>query len=120
MTPVWSWRTRYNYLFAALILVAVFMVVRPGLLGTLRYMLFATAEEDPSIEGRTQDYALVGHFFIQRPLLGRGPNTLVPELYNGLVLDNQWLYTLVTGGIVGVVAFAGRPHHGDHRSRASR
>ncbi len=107
MLPVWSWRTRYNFLAAAVIVGGAFMVVRPGILGTLRYMFFAGPEEDPSIEGRTKDYALVAHFFTQRPLLGRGPNTLVPDLYNGLVLDNQWLYALVTGGLVGVVAFAG-------------
>ena len=28
--------------------------------------------------------------------LGRGPGTLIPDLY--LILDNQWLLTLVTGG----------------------
>ncbi len=107
MAPIWNWRTRYNFLIVAIVLGGAFMVVRPGLLGTLRYMFFATAEEDPSIEGRTQDYTLVWHWFSQRPLLGRGPNTLIPQLYNGIVLDNQWLYTLVTGGVLGVLAFAG-------------
>ena len=43
--------------------------------------------------------------FAQRPLLGRGPGTLIPDLY--LILDNQWLLTLVTGGIVGVAALVG-------------
>src|SRR6185312_10538507 len=61
-------------------------------------------DADPSIEGRTNDYAWVGYWFSQRPLLGRGPGTLIPELY--LVLDNQWLYTLVTQGTLGVAALA--------------
>src|SRR5262249_35218410 len=30
----------------------------------------------------------------------------VPELYQGLVLDNQWLYTLVTEGLIGVGVLA--------------
>ena len=36
-------------------LMAVLMVVRPGLLGTLR-SLFTNLGNDPSIEGRTEDY----------------------------------------------------------------
>jgi hypothetical protein len=105
MMIAWSWRVRYNMLLLGTVVVAGMMVVRPGLLGTVSYM-FTGAEEDPSISGRTDDYELVGHWFSQRPWLGRGPNTLVPELYDGLVLDNQWLYTLVTGGLVGVIVFA--------------
>jgi O-antigen ligase len=102
----WGWRMRYNMLLLTLALMGGLVVVRPGLLGTVTYM-FTGADEDPSISGRTDDYQLVGHWFTQRPLLGRGPNTLVPELYQGLVLDNQWLYTLVTQGVVGVAVFAG-------------
>ncbi|MEU5940870.1 O-antigen ligase family protein [Micromonospora sp. NPDC047548] len=105
MIPVWPWRWRYNLLILGGVMTVALMVVKPGLLGTLRYM-FSGADEDPSIEGRTKDYELVGHWFSQRPWLGRGPRTLVPDLYQGTVLDNQWLYTLVTGGILGVVVLA--------------
>ncbi|BBH68030.1 O-antigen polymerase [Actinoplanes sp. OR16] len=102
----WGWRMRYNMMLLAVGMMGGLAAVRPGLLGTVTYM-FTGADEDPSISGRTDDYELVGHWFSQRPWLGRGPNTLVPELYQGLVLDNQWLYTLVTQGIVGVAVFAG-------------
>lgn len=105
MIPIWGWRFRYNMLLVAVVLGGALMVLKPGLLGTIRGM-FAGASEDPSIEGRTKDYALVAHWFSERPWLGRGPWTLVPELYQGLVLDNQWLYTLVTGGLVGVAVLA--------------
>jgi O-antigen ligase len=90
----------------ALISVAVLgaiTVLRPGLLGTLKAM-FLWADADPSITGRTDDYELVGHWFSQRPWLGRGPGTLIPDLY--IILDNQWLMTLITCGIIGVAALA--------------
>jgi hypothetical protein len=97
----WRWRTRYNILGVGIGLVACLMVVKPGLLGTIK-SLFLGAPNDPSIQGRTDDYTYVARWFAQRPWLGRGPGTLIPDLY--LVLDNQWLLTLVTGGLVGVAA----------------
>ena len=105
MVPAWTWRMRYNLLVMGLGVVAALFLLKPGLLGTIE-ALFAGAEDDPSISGRTQDYDLVGHWFAARPWFGRGPVTLVPELYRGLVLDNQWLYTLVTQGLVGVIVLA--------------
>ena len=99
----WTWRVRYHVaVLGSAVLLALF-VLRPGLLGTLAAM-FRWFGADPSIEGRTSDYQRVGYWFAQRPLLGRGPGTLIPDLY--LFLDNQWLYTLVTQGIVGVLALA--------------
>ena len=103
MVPMWRWRLRYNLLVVAGILTGVLSVVKPGLIGTLRVM-FTGADNDPSIQGRTDDYASVAQWFTQRPWLGRGPRTLIPELYR--VLDDQWLYSLVTGGIIGVLALA--------------
>lgn len=103
MVPAWKGRLRYNLMVVGFGLVGALMVLRPGVLGTLRVM-FTGASEDPSVTGRTDDYAYVSAWFAQRPWLGRGPRTLIPELY--LVLDNQWLYTLVTCGLVGVVALA--------------
>jgi O-antigen ligase len=99
----WNWRTRYNVTMLAGALTVGLFLVKPGLLGTLKAM-FLWAGSDPSIEGRTSDYERIGYWFAQRPFLGRGPGTLIPDLY--LFLDNQWLYTLVTQGIVGIVALA--------------
>ncbi len=105
MMAAWGWRFRYNVLCVIVAGGLALMVVRPGLLGTLRSYVFATAADDPSIQGRTEDYAFVAHWFGQRPLLGRGPGTLIPVLYR--ILDNQWLGQLVTFGLVGVAALAG-------------
>jgi polysaccharide biosynthesis protein PslJ len=99
----WNWRTRFNVMVIGVAVVGGLIVMKPGLLGTIGAM-FTSIDEDPSISGRTDDYAIVGHWFAQRPWLGRGPGTLIPDLY--LILDNQWLYSLVTGGILGVTAFA--------------
>jgi O-antigen ligase len=99
----WNWRLRYNMLLIGAAVAGAMTVLRPGLLGTLRAM-FAAGEQDPSITGRTEDYDMVGHWFSQRPWFGRGPGTLIPDFY--IILDNQWLMTLVTCGIVGVAALA--------------
>jgi O-antigen ligase len=99
----WNWRTRYNVMFIGLFVVGSLVIVKPGLIGTLR-SLFDNAGTDPSITHRTNQYTLVAQWFSQRPLLGRGPGTLIPDLY--LILDNQWLNSLVTTGIVGVAALA--------------
>jgi O-antigen ligase len=110
MFTAWRWRMRYNMIIIGVAATAAMMVLRPGLLGTVRSM-FTYAGDDTSVQARTERYAIVARFFGQRPLLGRGPHTLLSTLYSGgkldnsgLVLDNQWLYTLVTCGIIGVAA----------------
>ncbi|WP_018351203.1 O-antigen ligase family protein [Longispora albida] len=94
----WGWQRRIVIGIASVMTMAVFSVIRPGLLGTLRALFMA--ENDPSISGRTDDYARVFPLISERPWLGRGTGTFVPELY--FLLDNQWLLTLVSSGVVGV------------------
>src|SRR5262249_31430359 len=103
MVPVWPCRIRYPLLGLAVLTSALLRPLNPALIGTIT-ALFSKADEDPSISGRTEDYAHVEQWFSQRPILGRGPRTLIPDLY--IILDNQWLYSLVTQGIVGLVALA--------------
>jgi O-antigen ligase len=103
MVPTWNWRMRYNMLILSGALLAALMVVRPGLLGTLT-SLFEDVDSDPSISGRTEDYAIVSHYFAQHPWLGRGAGTFIPSLY--IILDNQWLATAITTGVLGVAALA--------------
>jgi polysaccharide biosynthesis protein PslJ len=103
MVPIWPWRMRYNFMYLGVAAVAAIMVIKPGVLGTLKAM-FLNVGVDPSIAGRTNDYEMVGHFFDQRPWLGRGPRTLLADPVRDTILDNQWLYTVVTGGIIGVLA----------------
>jgi O-antigen ligase len=101
MLPAWNARFRFNVLVMAMGLTAMLSVVRPGLLGTIR-SLFSNAENDPSISGRTDDYAIVFKYASERPWLGRGTGTFIPELYR--YLDNQWLMTLMNNGWIGIGA----------------
>ncbi len=103
MMPIWTWRMRYNVIILVAGMIGAFILVRPGLLGTLK-SLFLSLSEDPSIQGRTDDYSAVYAYFVDRPLLGRGPGTFIPTLYQ--FLDNQWLGTLVTAGLLGVAVLA--------------
>lgn len=104
MLPAWSARVRFNLAVVALGLVAVAIVGRPGFMGTV-WSLFTNWSEDNSIQGRTSRYDIVFEFFGERPWLGRGPGTFVPDLY--LILDNQWLGVLVSGGLIGVAGLLG-------------
>jgi O-antigen ligase len=60
------------------------------------------SEEDPSVLGRTADYATVSQSFRSNPVFGLGLGGSPPETYG--LLDNQWLGAIVQGGIVGVIA----------------
>jgi O-antigen ligase len=104
MFPVWSWRVRFNIGLLGIALIGCLMVVRPGLLGTIA-SLFRTLGSDPSIKGRTDDYAIVSQFIDQRPIFGRGFGTFLPDEY--LILDNQYLQTVIGGGYVGLIALLG-------------
>ncbi|MEV6525254.1 O-antigen ligase family protein [Longispora sp. NPDC051575] len=95
----WPWKRRITIGLATLATTAAFSVIRPGLLGTLR-ALFFNSENDPSLSGRTDDYARVFPLIYERIWLGRGTGTFIPEQY--FLLDNQWLLTLVSSGIIGV------------------
>lgn len=75
---------------------ALFRAAVPGLLGTV-VAIFRGASSDDSITGRTEDYAIVNELWRQQPLLGHGLGTFRPEEY--FFLDNQYLMSLVEGGI---------------------
>lgn len=99
----WDMRTRFNIGVFAVGLTAVLMVVRPGLLGTLR-SLFTSASSDPSVQGRTEDYGPAFAYVAEHPWFGRGIGTFIPTLYR--FIDNDWLVHLITVGYVGTAAYA--------------
>jgi hypothetical protein len=92
-------RTRLNLIALGLIGVGVYSVTIPGLLGTLRALLLI-GEEDPSIAGRTEDYAKIPGFTAGFEVFGRGLGTFGPLEY--FFLDNQYLASLLNGGVVGL------------------
>lgn len=60
------------------------------------------AESDKSISTRTEDYAVVGAQFREKPWFGLGLGGYPPTEYR--YLDNEWLQAIVQGGVVGVAA----------------
>jgi O-antigen ligase len=99
---VWSRFTQRVALLALPLTVVFLRLAIPGLVGTF-VSFFVNAGNDNSIEGRTNDYELVGQLFAARPWFGLGAGTFRREEYT--VLDNYFLTTLVSMGIVGVIAF---------------
>ncbi len=101
LAVVWDGRRQLNFLGAVLVFGAFFNVAVPGVLGTLR-ALFLWAGEDPSVSGRTDDYAQVWAMVAERPFFGRGLGTFIPSEY--FFLDNQLLGSLLEVGYVGLGA----------------
>ena len=107
----WSWKRRGRALVVLVVFVNGLQFVVPGLFGTLR-SLFLNLGNDPSVSGRTSDYALVGDLVISNPVFGRGFRTFIPEkfiLHTGegggtLILDNQYLGTLIEMGLFGLLS----------------
>ncbi|MEV6495419.1 O-antigen ligase family protein, partial [Actinoplanes sp. NPDC051633] len=103
LIPVWGWRMRFNMAVIGTFIVAGLMVIKPSLTNTL-VELFANAGKDTSITARTKRYEMVGYYFSQRPWFGRGTGTWISPQYQ--FLDNQWLATALSNGLVGVAALA--------------
>ena len=93
MTP----RQRLTTLVVGIAGLILFRATIPGLLGTV-LSIFGSASEDNSVSGRTNDYTLVNDLFEHSPILGRGLGTFQPDEY--FYLDNQYLLTLIEGGIL--------------------
>jgi hypothetical protein len=105
MIPAWSWRMRFNLVVPTVGLMVMLVFAMPGLLGTVVGM-FTGWDDDPSVQGRAQDWDLIedmgwmdGHW-----MFGRGHGTFIPTEYTWL--DSQWLQQVVGGGVIGVIALA--------------
>ncbi len=99
-----GWRARVNALVLGLIGIAAMRAAVPGLIGTLRSFVFA-GTEDPSIVGRTQDYAQIPGLMDGHWIFGRGLGTFQPDVY--FFLDNQFLGSLLEGGWLLLAGLAG-------------
>ncbi len=96
---VQTWHTRIVTALAAAAAACVAYVLVPSTY-TAVVELFSGAQDDPSIEGRTDDLPLVDAAFNAAPWLGG------VELPAGTILDNQWFDTVVSRGLVGLAALA--------------
>ena len=98
----WPVRWRLRALMLAPVAVVGMRLAIPGLVGTI-LSLFTNLNNDPSISGRTSDYAVVFDVYEDHPWFGRGLFTFLPRSYR--ILDNQWLMILMELGFVGLLAF---------------
>ncbi|QIM21698.1 O-antigen ligase family protein [Phycicoccus sp. HDW14] len=98
-----SRRQRANLVVLGAFGLVLFRSAVPGLLGTLRSLVFI-GNTDPSIEGRTEDYAKVPGLLDGHVVFGRGLGTFDPLAY--FYLDNQYLGSLLEGGIIGLATLA--------------
>jgi len=103
IVPLWTWRMRYNIGVLAVILFTGAMAASPGLINTLLH-LFDNPTQNSSIAVRYARYPLAFKYISQRPWLGRGTGTWVSPQYQ--IMDNQWLETLLSNGILGAVGYA--------------
>lgn len=90
-------RARLNALVLSVLGVAMFRSAVPGLLGTLTGLV-TVGNDDPSIAGRTEDYDKIPGLMAGFWPFGRGLGTFQPLQY--FYLDNQYLGSLLEGGVV--------------------
>lgn len=92
---------RWAFVAVPLGIAALFLLV-PGMVSTL-FSSATAGSSDSSITYRTDDYPLAWQLFFERPWLGLGPGTWMPEDKKN-VFDNQYLLTVATMGGVGLLA----------------
>ena len=100
----WAWDRKKTALKVAIVYLVVMRLLVDGLLGTIKGM-FMNMSNDPSYQGRTMDYVLVGRMLSDAPWFGHGLGTFDPSVY--FFLDNQYLGTLIETGLVGLTGMIG-------------
>jgi len=88
-------------LVVGLVAIGGYMTAFPNIVKAL-WETILTSDKDPSVLGRTADYATVSETFRAHPAFGLGLGASPPEIYG--LLDNEWLQAVVQGGLVGVAA----------------
>ena len=97
-----SIRERVNAMVGGFFFLGVVFMGVPGLIGTF-VSYFTFNDPESSVSSRTSDYDFVARLVAQRPWMGLGPGTFIPERY--LLVDNQLLITLAEVGIIGLLGF---------------
>lgn len=99
----WPGRRRAQALVVFLGFLVVMKLMVPGLLGQF-YNLFAGAGNDDSVKWRTHDYPIAANEIMRHLWFGRGYGTWYAPKHQ--VFDNQYILTMVEGGVIGMAAFA--------------
>ncbi|MGW7452128.1 O-antigen ligase family protein [Streptomyces sp. NPDC054787] len=119
MLPRWKPQRRWTAIGLLMGSVACFKVIVPGLIGTITTLFgsFLT-NSDSSTQARTVKYSAIVPYLDERPLLGRGFGTFLPELF--FFTDNQYMLTLAEMGLVGLIALLVLLFTGVHQGGAVR
>lgn len=96
-----GWRERLIGMAAALIVVVAMVIAVPQYVAAT-VDLFVGLSDDPSLTGRTNDYAAAVPFIVASPLFGLGVRTFLPQQY--FFVDNQFLMTTLDMGLFGIAA----------------
>ena len=100
----WHGTRRMGLLIIAPMAIVAIRFTMPGILGTLQ-AYFLQGSNDPSVQGRLDDYPAVVERVTGGPLLGTGFGTLLPKEFR--ILDNQYLGIVVESGFPALVALVG-------------
>lgn len=100
----WSPKRRRQVLKVLPFLAVALKLMVPGLLGAIKG-LFLNFSNDPSTQGRKDDYVAVDYYVSHSPIFGRGISTFIPELYR--TLDNAYLGWLIEAGYFGLIILIG-------------
>ena len=101
----WPRETRWRLGSIAVLGTAGLALTVPGLFRSIRGM-FVAVPDDPSITSRTGSYDVAWHFIELAPWFGRGLGTFLPKYR---IFDNTYLGLLVSGGVIGTIAFCAIP-----------
>ena len=102
---VYMWYFPVRQIARALIVGSTLLVGYVIFAAGIAYALWGSitgAKEDDSIQDRIADYAQVSRTFREHPLFGLGLGGSPPTEYG--LLDNEWLQSIVQGGLVGLTA----------------
>jgi O-antigen ligase len=98
----WPAKRQMQALLAVVVFIVAIRLTAKNLIGTI-YSLFDGLSSDSSIAYRIHDYPIAKQLIAQNPWLGTGWGTHYAPKH--IVFDNQYLLTLVEGGVVGLVGF---------------
>ena len=101
LVPTWDRKVRRMAIWAGIAGGVVMYFLVPGLSGTIIGMFSGT---DPSVDSRTDSFAVVGGYLNVAPFFGRGLGTMSPDYR---IFDNEYIGLLIEIGIIGLVAFLG-------------
>ncbi|MEO8219694.1 MAG: O-antigen ligase family protein [Specibacter sp.] len=99
LIPTWEPAVKKMAVWAGLGGAMVMYALVPGLSGTILGMF---SGNDPSVDSRTDSYAVVGDYLFVSPLFGRGLGTMGPQYR---IFDNQYIGFIIETGLLGVTAF---------------